>query len=96
MSKHTPGPWQVGCKISSTGVWTPDGTLVALTHSSTRNYKRDEQIAEQNANALLIAAAPDLLEALQYAHDFLAANGWEGDPRMKRIIAALDKAEGRT
>ena len=51
---------------------------------------------ERDANARLIAAAPELLEALQHAHDCLAASGWEGDPRMHKIIAALDKAEGRT
>jgi hypothetical protein len=48
------------------------------------------------ANARLILTAPELLEALQHAHDYLAASGWEGDPRMHKIIAALDKAEGRT
>ena len=64
--KHTPGPWAVGNRYSETGVFSADGeTLVANTHSSQRNFDRDAQVTEQHANARLIAAAPDLLEALR-------------------------------
>lgn len=46
------------------------------------------------ANARLIAAAPDLLEALCLAHDYLAGNGWDDDPRLDTIRAAIAKATG--
>jgi uncharacterized coiled-coil protein SlyX len=39
------------------------------------------------------AVNTELLEALKSAHDYLAANGWEGDPRMEPIITALDNAD---
>jgi hypothetical protein len=64
-NKHTPGPWRVGNSFMESGVFSADGkTIVALTHGSARYYRRQEQIAEQDANARLIAAAPELLEAL--------------------------------
>jgi len=63
--KHTPGPWGVGSRHTSGGVYTESGDLIANTHGAQRNFKRDEQIAEQDANARLIAAAPDLLAALR-------------------------------
>lgn len=63
MSKHTPGPWRFytdpqpnGCPIVGTG-----GLMVAqLAHSINYPEQRDTAIA----NARLIAAAPELLEAL--------------------------------
>ena len=63
--KHTKGPWVIGNRYTDQGVYTPDGELVANTHGSQRNFNRDEQIAIQDANARLIAAAPELLEALE-------------------------------
>ena len=90
--KHTPGPW----------IWGPryDGLYGAGPNNEVLAYAAYEGMwlssNNQKANASLIAAAPDLLEALQYAHDYLAGNGWEGDPRMDRIIAAIAKAEGRS
>ena len=64
-AKHTPGPWQVGSRHTSNGVWTQGGDLIASTHSSQRAVDRDAQILEQDANARLIAAAPELLDALR-------------------------------
>ena len=55
---HTPGPWKVGYKNESGRyIEAPDG-YVAVVHYWSRS---DE---EMEANARLIAAAPDLLEAL--------------------------------
>lgn len=61
MSKHTPGKWTV------TGT-DYQGCYLIKQHERPINY------TETEANALLIAAAPDLLEALKlivdgYAHD---------------------------
>jgi hypothetical protein len=70
MSKHTPGPWYVGTEFMDQGrhiyaaqkvcdeegyEWHP---LIACTDD-------DERLVDWEANAVLIAAAPDLLEALQ-------------------------------
>lgn len=40
-----------------------------------------------------IAAAPELLEALELAHDYLSASGWEGDDRLVPISLAISKAK---
>lgn len=68
--QHTPGPWYVGTELNDQGrhiyaeqkVRHEDGDewhpLIATTDD-------DERLVNWQANAVLIAAAPDLLEALQ-------------------------------
>lgn len=65
-----------------------DGSVVA---EALGNYNTDSERME--ANALLIAAAPDLLEALK---DLLGDDGW-GCDRLTylKARAAIRKAEGR-
>jgi hypothetical protein len=88
MSKHTPGPWEL--EIITGAYVTADGTHIAdVHHGRTATAK-----AEGHANARLIAAAPELLEALCLAHDYLAGNGWDDDPRLDTIRAAIAKATG--
>jgi hypothetical protein len=105
MSAHTPGPW-IGAGPSfgdalprfTTAIlqdtpddWTPEICFMPL-------LERDE---EQEANANLIIAAPDLLAALKGLHDDLAEysrindlgaydNHW-----MQRAREAIAKAEGK-
>jgi len=58
MSKYTPGPWR------TTGLNVRSGdALVAVVVDQWAYEKTPEP--EKNANARLIAAAPDLLEALK-------------------------------
>ena len=72
MSKHTPGPWAYGGREFN-DVREADGELVAVA-LHLRVKKPERSIAEAKANARLIAAAPDLLEALQ---PFVLANSSE-------------------
>ena len=74
MSAHTPGPWLAAAKPSSLGwpvVATANGQLICsmnYVHHSTVYPKvagDDAFNREAVANARLIAAAPDLLAALQ-------------------------------
>lgn len=84
MSKHTPGPWsQHGhfpCLIVGSA-----GSLVA--RSDTTDFERDRSV-ENEANARLIAAAPELLEA---AKAYLAKKTGRAP-----LDAAIAKAEGRS
>lgn len=75
MSGHTPGPWFVG-SASEFGVHNPnliqrqDGDSIAQVygmpmHARIDEVERDPRWAEGLANARLIAAAPDLLAALE-------------------------------
>ena len=57
MSKHTPGEWNI--------TRGPTGRVVVVFPNGITIDCGDAQIATNRANARLIAAAPDLLEALE-------------------------------
>lgn len=87
MSEHTPGPWGIDRSI---GVWIMAGSL----HVATIPRAADGDWSP--ANARLIAAAPDMLEALKMARKWMS---WWSDvhPDDKVVIAindAIAKAEG--
>lgn len=92
--KHTPGPW---VQADFAGP-TPHGTAIQSTHdnwlvaSCTGYYGRD--VAQ--ANARLIAAAPDLLEALELCLHAVELAGWEGDLSAIKARAAIAKATGES
>lgn len=81
MTSHTPGPWcfEIG-KDNSFKVWTNDYHMFIAKRQEMSD--RDEAIA----NAQLIAAAPELLEALER----LVANIEEGD---FLSLARIDEAK---
>ena len=101
--KYTPGPWVVrfngtyfevrplenkkkGCKP---GDYIADVCSVHFDeHPAMREHCPTKAEAEASAN--LIAAAPDLLEALKYAKRFLKPD----DVDMTYIDDAIKKAEG--
>ena len=112
MSAFTPGPW---CWINSEtdlprkeGEWRSSLRTVKEYRRSSSGLmlpyfilEADEIYGENmEANARLIAAAPDLLEALtamRYEDDYCK---WEGLPRISdkaraKIDAAVAKAEGK-
>jgi len=94
-TKHTPGPWHVAdsqtyaAEVRFTTVRRKEVTLARI---STPQGRRDQALA----NALLIAAAPDLLDALR---DLWA---WQGsvqestsDALSEKVQAAIAKSTGR-
>lgn len=62
MSKHTPGPWS---HDGDGEILAQDNVVVVYSHGGQRAVQTDE-------DANLIAAAPDLLEALELALSALA------------------------
>lgn len=95
MSKHTPGPWMVFSHS-----WS-DTTIVAhgfdhgicsldINHATEETQEADE--AQMAANARLIAAAPDLLEAL-IAIDGCYRCGEDLNIVLDQARAAIAKAE---
>jgi hypothetical protein len=81
MSKHTPGPWAI----------YRDGLSVGKAKDHTGICEVWERSASDGfANAHLIAAAPELLEALEGLRDFCEQAGFPCD-RANRVIA---KAKG--
>jgi hypothetical protein len=87
MSKHTKGPWKTHL-VDSTAIVTEDGKLIAKAEG---DYHLDH--AAMEANARLIAAAPDLLEALEllqagWSKNAITAGTWA------IARAAIAKAKG--
>ena len=90
-TKHTPGQWRYDgerLRLDSRAVIrAPDGIAVAAAEDFNR-YDRDDEV---EANARLIAAAPELLEALESTHALLIEMTGGGWPLALRAIA---KARG--
>ncbi len=61
---HTPGPWVVSPYGDGFEVESAAGICIAQTQQL-RPIKKKEDHDERKSNACLIAAAPDLLEALK-------------------------------
>ena len=91
MSKHTKGKWEVSEK-NGLQVITRDGETIAYTETCT-GLEKDE------ANAQLISAAPELLEACKKALSIIEYLGEEhnttaGEEEEKLLKQAIAKAEG--
>jgi hypothetical protein len=88
MSTHTPGPWHY--HIGGTGDYPTWGVRIGrgIVH-----LPGIEPMEVMDANARLIAAAPELYEALMDLVD-----GWEaGDTKVESVVKAMEalaKARG--
>lgn len=87
-TKHTPGPWHIGDTNTnfSPKVYGADGYMTA---DCSRIQKRTD--AEEQANARLIAAAPDLLAALKSVVAIADRKTVEFDNARAAIAAAEGK-----
>jgi hypothetical protein len=104
LSKHTPGPWEVypfitsqvtGDEVSEAG---PD-TFIQFRVQTAAEHCCLADVIQSPADARLIAAAPELLSALEMIRD--ADNDCAKDrlpripsPARARIDAAIAKARG--
>jgi hypothetical protein len=104
-AKHTPGPWQV-VPDGVNGDW-PNGCEIAIDDARGLAGERDYYLAsvvhgdpdELLANARLVAAAPELYEALRVMVERMERTGRDVENELdKRITAsaraALAKVEG--
>ena len=91
-AKHTPGPWK------------RDGVDIYANAPANVRPHIAHVIYGATADARLIAAAPELLEALRglFEHCAMVHNQWgdnsnqkEADNAIKAARAAISKAEGR-
>lgn len=99
MSGHTPGPWRTDPDVGNESVLGADGIMVAdCSIFTARNHRRNPAINQ--ANARLIAAAPDLLNLVRR---FIALSGGVWNPEryaaeeaelMQEARAAIAKARG--
>jgi hypothetical protein len=85
MSAHTPGPWEAIGNLVRSPMDKESGSGVMLAECADRWFLKVNS-DEAKANARLIAAAPELLEALQ---NLLAVAGVRiDDPRIVQFDAA--------
>jgi hypothetical protein len=103
MTKHTPGPWTTGepyLKLQNGKPWfvrqimmgmedPSDDQQIALVHAF-EDYERD---SECEANARLIAAAPDLLRACKRALEEYQVSRNGASAYSDELLAAIKKAE---
>ena len=82
--KHTPGPWRMGTFVNGE-------IVVGAEHRWTKPLIRN---IENESDARLIAAAPQLLEALCNLLDMVTDNRTHG-PEVYAAANAISKAEGR-
>lgn len=93
MSKHTPGPWEVAYQDKN-GQSVVKGKHIEVAtcwHHCVGSIEK-----EMHSNARLIAAAPDLLEALQMLLKRVIV-GYDGLPQgygVSKARAAIAKATG--
>ena len=100
MSKHTPGPWEIDPQNSQVILPAknprfPNATISPLAYVYPRSVGSN--------NALLIAAAPDMLEALERCASYLGemdldSEEWgdaEGALAESRALAVIAKAKSR-
>lgn len=103
MSKHTPGPWEIlSGKFVPTQMAAGSKMYVIQTadkHNDNIGFACSwlddpETLKEARANANLIAAAPDLLEALESAITILTDS--VGDFDYDKAIEAIAQAKGES
>ena len=99
-AKHTPGPWRwhIARTMQHLVVDTVEGFRgfgVSMPIMGHRGYREEANPGEYEANARLIAAAPDLLEACEAALTLLDSRADENGPdRWLLLRNAIAKARG--
>jgi len=104
MSAYTPGPWEIQDEhfakdLDPTTYCCYIGPKGRVSFANLQAYAKDPEWGMSNeetkANARLIAAAPELLEALAACEAALTAEGgWTSTIKLAR--AAIAKAKGET
>jgi len=95
--KHTPGPW-IATKINGCW-WIEDDDPAAYCRRRVAIVDDGAGIESPDANALLIAAAPELLAALEAAREFITdgmAMGFVGMPEDEDVLGVIEKAIQKT
>ena len=96
---HTPGPWHAFKQVS----YSSCKGMFEISKSHPCGYRQTVAVTplagdekELNANARLIAAAPELLEQCKFLEKLLAMIHHESSPMLADLRAILDKVEGET
>lgn len=85
-TKHTPGPWKTR-RFDNEADGRHNFTVQAALCEVARMSQVDQDVAE--ANARLIAAAPELLALAEKTEQLAGIAPWVGDPEMKRLLLSV-------
>ena len=89
-AKHTPGPWTTGRAINAVDM----GKFSFICPFGANSA---DQVAEIKANARLIAAAPDLLQALENLTDAVqSGTSYADDTAAGKALSILSGRSGTT
>jgi alanine dehydrogenase len=98
MSKHTPGPWKLN---DNTQYWKNNIFSITASKRGVHSVavanmpaRATIPVSEAWANARLMVAAPDLLEALQLADAMLSGANMDAKIVEKKVRSAIAKATG--
>ena len=93
MTKHTPGPWELAWEDGKHGVVgaTTEGKLLFVVGIVGNDEETAHRNDERKANARLCAAAPEMLEALEYINMLASPN-----PHRTFDVAMSDWRKSRT
>lgn len=84
-TNHTPGPWSY--EISNETIWIwGNGKEKIVMHVSNESELKDEVLAENEANAKLIAACPSFF-------DFVVKKKAQGDKEAADLLNSLGYAD---
>ncbi len=103
--KHSPGPWQIDDNAiiaNIDGGYGDDGSQIRFDTICQMQDEYLEQLDNWKANALLVASAPEMLEALEacvltmqairkYANDSFIDRD---EKRLQKAIEVIKKAKG--
>jgi len=92
-TKHTPGPWHSNNRPNDTLVLDGDDLIIAGIYM----FPAPDREGQEQANAHLIAAAPELLAAAKGVQDIVDGmkdmeRAWANE--LEALDAAIAKAEG--
>lgn len=97
MGKHTPGPWKIVKDEELPGAYRIDGFYSQIEEAYESNDPQSviAMNEEDNANAALIAAAPEMFAALKHAEAAFDARGFSAGlgSVLGTVKAAIAKAE---
>ena len=97
---HTPGPWSTpgldgGARVASARVNGKANTIAHVYSHLSLDMDADEYNGQQEANAHLIASAPELLGALEalFEHCAMVHKYWGDGDNQKEADAAISRAQ---
>ena len=93
MSKHTPGPWEIKYHPDPCYRYISGPEHIALAQVVWR-VEEEDRSPDCEANAHLIAAAPELLEALEMMLEMSEMGGFGKAAAEDVARAAIAKAKG--